>query len=425
MKFGVPSLEIIDYQGDKFYKELKEAISKMRSHPELTTRVVYDSGLEQLIFDRLGMRIELTLLNDPEPNAAISIPPIDKNHVFIRPFTQYGENSFGRVISYFDSDKSRIGTVDIQNVRVGGVFSQIPLNMYINTGHFNPAFSDGEIAATMLHELGHGFTYFFYLLHSTLCNYISASTASAVAGAKGDKERVVIIEKGLRVMGIDGVGVKEFLTQTPEQISTTMQSLYINQTSNQLRSETGFSMYELRACEQLADWFAVRFGAGLELATGMEKLYKDGKRIQLANNMRSRAVWQSALLYGAYWVSFTIPFPKIFSEVFRDDSIRIYDRDDDRIKYMRQNLIDLIKDAKLPEAARKDYLRQIDGIKEIEDRVKKDIGKEHGTIVTFLKNTLIPNYRRNVKSVELQKNIEEMLYNEVYVQAAKFQGVSK
>ncbi len=38
-----------------------------------------------------------------------------------------------------------------------------------------------------------------------------------------------------------------------------------------------------RACEQLADWFAVRFGAGLELATGMEKLYKDGKRIQLAN----------------------------------------------------------------------------------------------------------------------------------------------
>ncbi len=60
----------------------------------------------------------------------------------------------------------------------------------------------------------------------------------------GIKERTLIIEKGLRVMGIDGVGVREFLTQTPEQISTTMQSLYINQTSNQLRSETGFGMYE-------------------------------------------------------------------------------------------------------------------------------------------------------------------------------------
>ena len=425
MKFGVPSLEIIDYQGDNFYKQLKEAISKIRTNPELTTRVVFESGIEQLIFDRLGMRIELAVLNDPEPNAAISIPPVDKNHVFVRPFTQYGENSFGRVISYFDSDKSRIGTVDIHKVRVGGVFSQIPLNLYINTGHFNPAFTDGEIAATILHELGHGFTYFFYLLHSTLCNYISAYTASAVAGANGDKERTLIIEKGLRVMGIDGVGVREFLTQTPEQISTTMQSLYINQTSNQLRSETGFGMYELRACEQLADWFAVRFGAGLELATGMEKLYKDGKRVQLANTMRSRVMWQSALLYGAYLISFTIPFPKIFSEVFRDDSIRIYDRDDDRIKYMRQNLIDLIKDAKLPDAARKDLLKQIDEIKEVEKRVSKDIGKGHSSIVLFLKDKLIPNYRRNVKAVELQKNIEEMLYNEVYVQAAKFQGVSK
>ena len=88
MKFGVPSLEIIDYQGDNFYKQLKEAISKIRTNPELTTRVVFESGIEQLIFDRLGMRIELAVLNDSEPNAAISIPPVDKNHVFVRPFTQ-------------------------------------------------------------------------------------------------------------------------------------------------------------------------------------------------------------------------------------------------------------------------------------------------------------------------------------------------
>jgi hypothetical protein len=84
-----------------------------------------------------------------------------------------------------------------------------------------------------------------------------------------------------------------------------------------------------------------------------------------------------------------------------------------------------LKDAKLPEAARKDLLKQIDEIKEVEKRVSKDIGKGHSSIVLFLKDKLIPNYRRNVKAVELQKNIEEMLYNEVYVQAAKFQGVSK
>ena len=425
MKFGVPSLEIIDYQGDNFYKQLKEAISKIRTNPELTTRVVFESGIEQLIFDRLGMRIELAILNDPEPNAAISIPPVDKNHVFVRPFTQYGENSFGRVISYFDSDKSRIGTVDIHKVRVGGVFSQIPLNLYINTGHFNPAFTDGEIAATILHELGHGFTYFFYLLHSTLCNYISAYTASAVAGANGDKERTLIIEKGLRVMGIDGVGVREFLTQTPEQISTTMQSLYINQTSNQLRSETGFGMYELRAVEQMADWFAAKFGAGLESATLQEKLMREGRLLRLENTARSRVGFLTAIMYGVYIIQFSIPFPKFLSEITYDDTISKYDNDADRIKYMRQALIEELRDAKLPDEARDRLVKTIDGMKAVEIRTRKDTDTFSKSVAQYLRGVLIPNYRRNVKNVELQKTLEEAMYNDSFVFHAKLKGALK
>jgi hypothetical protein len=147
--------------------------------------------------------------------------------------------------------------------------------------------------------------------------------------------------------------------------------------------------------------------------------------IALNNTFKSRTSIFSAMIYGAIYISMTIPFPKFFSEVFRDDTISLYDNDDDRIKLLRQNLIDTIKDVKLPDLARVDMLKQIDEIKTIENRVSRSVQREYGVIVKFLKQHLIKNYRNNRNTVELQKTIEELLYNESYVLAAKFKGASK
>lgn len=425
MLLGVPSLEFMQFQNDDFFDKLTTCITNIRQDEKLTTKTVFQSGIEEVIFDRLKMRVEIRIIDDPQPNASIGIPAIDKNHVFVRAFSEYSNDDYGKMISYFDKASDRVGTIDIDKLTVGGVFSNIPIYLAIHSGHFNEIFTDREIASTILHELGHGWTYFYYLLHATLCSFISAATATAIVGAKGDKERIVILQRGLRVMGIDGVAVSELLTQTPEQISASMQTLYINSTSSNLRSATGYGMYEIRAAEQLADWFAVCFGAGLEAATCQEKLYKSSRQITLNNSFKTRASIYSAIAYGALYLSVAIPFPTIFSEVFRDDTISLYDNDDDRIKLMRQGLISQIKDVKLPAMVRKDLLKQIDEMKEVENRVHKDVQKEYSFVTRFLKKHLARGYRQNVKAVELQKTIEEMFFNESYVMAAKFQGVSK
>lgn len=425
MKIGVPSLEFMKLQEDDFFDKLKAVVRIIRSDPKFTTKTVFESGLEKIIFDRLKMSIEVVIIDRPTINAAIEMPTMDRNHIFWRAITNAMPNTEGKIISYFQDEKMRIGSVDIKKIELGGIFQRIPMRMFLYKGLFNPNINDGEIAATILHELGHGFSFFYYLLHTALANFISCKTATDVMGAKGDDERIIIIERGMRCLGLDGVAVGELLSQTPEQISASIQALYINSTLSLLRSETGFGMYEIRACEQMADWFASKFGAALESATLQDKLMRQGNLLMRQNTARSRAGFLTAIMYGVYIIQFSIPFPKFFSEITWDDTISQYDNDADRIKYMRHALVDELRSANLPDEVRTKLVKDVEAIKVVETSVRNHTNTFNRTVAIFLKKRLIPNYRRNLKNVELQKTLEEAMYNDSYLHAAKLKGVKQ
>lgn len=424
-RLGTPSLEFMKLQDDDFFDKLKAIIAVIRQDSKFTTKTIFEAGLEKAIFDRLGMSIEINMRPYPTINAAIELPEIDRNHIFYRALTTSFPNDVGKAVSYFQDEKMRIGFVDVDKIKVGGIFSRIPMRVFLNQGLFHPDITDGEIATTILHELGHGFTFFYYLLHTAMCSFISNSTATQVMGAKGDNERVIIIERGARVLGLDGVSVNEMLTQTPEQIAGSLQALYINSTVSNLRSETGFGMYELRACEQLADWFAVKLGSGLESATLQEKLLTNRRKYEKENTARSRLSFKTAFVYGAYVIRWAIPTPTILSDIFHDNTISKYDNDSARIKYMRHALIDELRDANLPDELTSKLTKQIDSIKEVEDRVAKSEDTFSKTIADFFRKRVIPNYRRNVSNVEMQKTIEEAMYNDSLVWHAKMKGALK
>ena len=59
MKIGVPSLEFMKLQEDTFFEKLKAVVSEIRKDPKFTTKTVFESGLEKVIFDRLKMSIEV------------------------------------------------------------------------------------------------------------------------------------------------------------------------------------------------------------------------------------------------------------------------------------------------------------------------------------------------------------------------------
>ena len=92
---------------------------------------------------------------------------------------------------------------------------------------------------------------------------------------------------------------------------------------------------------------------------------------------------------------------------------------------MRQALIEELRDAKLPDEARDRLVKTIDGMKAVEIRTRKDTDTFSKSVAQYLRGVLIPNYRRNVKNVELQKTLEEAMYNDSFVFHAKLKGALK
>lgn len=420
MNIGVPSLEFMEFQNDSFFKDLSEAVGRIREHPEPTTKVVFDSGIEDIVNKRLKTSVEFFI--DPAfyPNAYVLLPQLDKGHPFFIEWKDRVSNDMGRLVANLDTVLKRTGTVNIEKAEVSGIFSAIPVRTCITLGLLKSNATDQEVAAIVLHELGHLFTYYYYTLHGTIGGFISTAIASAAAGAKGDAERTVIYQKGARAMGIDDISVSTMLHQTADQNAEVLQSLYIHQTADNLRSQTGHGMYEMKCCEQLADAFAARFGAGLALTKGLLLISGGGRETfnrpvyyaSLALSLVSMIIALNSPVSAGFQIALLL-----FSGDVYDGS---YDALPDRIRYIKQHLIEGIKKSKIPDNIRKSFLQDIAEIEKLAKGVNYN-----PSLHQILRRIIFPHVRRKAKSVEFQKTIEDMLYNETFIHAAKLQGATK
>ena len=423
MLLNVPSLEFMQFQSDAFFADLTACVNKIRQADEITTKAVFDSGLEDVVNKRLKTSIEFFVDPAIYDNAYAMLPQLDKNHPFFVEWSKWASNDMGRLVANLETAIQRTGFVNIENATVGGIFSKIPVKTCVTAGLINGKYTDEEVAAIILHELGHIFTYFYYMLNTTIGGFISSAIATAAAGAKGDKEREIILGKGARVMGIDEIALTPMLSQTPEQNAKTLQTLYINDTVDSLRSLTGYGLYELKCCEQLADAFAARFGASVPLATGLDRL--TGAKSRTWSSYYALMAIQTVGMIGGIVANpiFGVGVNLLTLLISDDKYSGGYDNFDQRIKYIRNHLIDQIKDMKMSDKDRKKFLDDIDEVAKIMERAvpsPHEIG-----LFQILRNVLLPWSRKRNKAVELQKSIEEMFYNESYVLAAKFKGASK
>lgn len=424
----VPSFEFIALQDERFFNELKTAIKTIRRDPKYGTKTVVESNIETLIQKRFGFNVIFEIEKAPWPNAYAINPPIDSNHIFSRTIRPYSNQAAGEVIMLFDKRDNRIGNVDTEEVRVSGVYSNIPVKIGITHGLLHEIFTDEEIVAVLLHELGHIYTYFYYLHVTAMGSFISLSTAAAAMGAKSDRDKISIIEKGARILGLDGVAVRELVDQNEEQLNNSLQTLYINQTKSNLRSETGYGIYELKACEQLADWFMSKFHprAALSQATALEKMYRHDTKITVDTYYNSGIYFAKlgALTALAAGYGKKVKNNLVVNALIYNDTVDIYDKPSDRVAMLRNNVIDSLKDVKLSPATMKELIRSADSLKPIINSMK-EFDETPNAFIKFIRGVVIKDYRNNLNAIKLQKNIEALMYSEAYLHAAKLRGLDK
>ena len=410
------ALEDIDPQGDSLHRLLAAAVHDLRADGTFSTSKIIAADFTGIIRKATGLWVEMSIDPNIGINAYVMIPKMDKNHVFYHDVYKPWTESTEATAVIHAIGKPLLGSVDLRNCKVEGSYTQVKAPMVIGAQLLRSnKFTDGEVAAIMLHEIGHLFTYFQFIGTYVRTALISAATAKGAMGIEDATERAKLIREGAKILGLEKTDAEALAALPKESINNAIQTVFLTESVIQNRSENGDSDYELRACEQLADQFATRHGASRDLVTGLDRLW----RVYNVNSTISSAmhVFIEIMKLTLIIVSL-IGIPSMALYILLANPMqKIYDDPGQRIRFIKQQLIVELKSEKTTDPRRQSIVDDIAAIQVVEDQLTDRL-----SFIEWMIIALRPSVRRALRAETAQKQIETLANNDLFVQAAKFQG---
>lgn len=405
------SMEAIAHQSGALFAEVTKAVSFLREDKKYTTESILKSEIMDIVKAYTNMSVVFHIVEGRQ--ACIRLPELDANHPFNRGYQQmFGAYEGVQVIQAMGG--KAIGGVSLKEGRVYGVYENISGDVFMGTGFFHDRrYSDGQIAAIILHELGHLFTYFEFLGSVVMTVHAINCTAKTVMETEDYEKRLVAIREAERTLGVD-IPDKEKLAAKPKAIrSLATQSILISRMSKKIRSETGNSVYELRSCEQLADQFASRHGAGRDLVFALDQMYRDHNDTSTMNGFEYVVVQIcKTILVLAGLILFTVPVAMWI--IFFNPTIKYYDDPEARVKFIRQQMTNELKDKGLNDKRRDEILADLELVDVIED----GLDDKRGLLELFWTEIIPSGVTANTQE-KAMKHLEELLNNQLFIQSAK------
>ena len=431
MKNRFLNMEAIGFQRTDFFAELTSAIERVLKQNK--DEVVYSEVLEsnsvrdmiKLIRDRFDMNLEIhpTWQNDP----GLTWRHQNANHVFL-PNEWRGGKLFQGVTDNLKDKKLTVqfGSVDLKAAKLTGYFSDISFQLTTNLELLTRGRMHGllltaeEIAAIFCHEIGHGFTYceLFGRLSSTnmVLDYLSKKRAQA--NPQELKLAYAVVKDTLNLPADQASAIEK--AQTQEDLTTILALSF----SSSIRSELGIDFYDSVACEQMADQFCTRLGGAKAFLSGLEVL----TGFRTFGRVESKYDWAYTVFGGALLATaFAIHAPFVLglyvlgtavvlgSSVGSDTNRKIYDDGRFRPQRVLQDLIERLKDSTLRASEKKELIETIE-----EYRTKIEEPAYELTLTDHLKLLLNSRHREKINYEALQKQLEAIASNHLFVKAAKF-----
>lgn len=424
-KLAAPALalESIAFQQDpRLFKAMTAQIHAMRELKDIDKKTFFESGpvkdLLKLIKQQTNISIKLT-----EGDPAIYPPILTGNHIFydrdvMQAAKEWGIDTSETVTSLMKKLKQPVlkGEVDLMKAKVSGVFADMELNMMMPKAMFLNAkpYEAEEVAAIMLHELGHAFTFMEFVSRAVSTNQsLSLLTRLLDRSIEPDRRVVLFTQAGKELQLSKEKQAALTQCQNPHQLSV----ILIDAAIEKSISELGGSLYDVNSCEYLADQFATRMGAGRYLVTGLDKLMRSTSYkvisfisfIVFTMSVISSTIASGGLL-APVWLLILIAGPNK-----RDD---IYDNAAARMNRVKLQHVEQLKDPTLPAAVRRQLLQEIEAI----DAVAKTY-KDNLVLFEKLAYYIRPGYRNAHKYEQLQKDLENLSTSSLFTAAAKLQTV--
>ena len=431
--------EAIDFQRkDSFGKELEKIFKEIKDFV-LDSSLGYDNvrielqkadyaeRLSALVLARLGIKVKFIF----NTNAFASCLPLylNKNHILIENYL-HGQFKIDDQEKFINANNNEKGWIDLKIAKAGGIFSKYEHYLYINPAFMfivrELNFTEKDVTAIVLHEIGHLFTNLEFSDRLERTNQVLASLANNVR-TKGSKEQRSYLLKQLS-KDLDDSEIKSLENENNRLIlGVAIFRRYVQFVKSQL----SIDVYNKTSAEQLADNFAARFGYGKELIIGLDKIAKleggpeKNRSVRIFNTINAVLALMHAIgfsIAGIFLGYFLAPLFILLllalvlscageaSNVFEYDDLKI------RYKRIRQQYIEMISQLQLSKAELKDVIDNV----EIMDKIIKDT-VVYRTLWDKIANVVFSKNRHAKADIELQQLIEDLTHNDLFLASAKLQ----
>lgn len=405
------SLEAIKQQSTAFYDGLT-AIIESYSDAKLTElqRSGFTKELEQFIRSEKNMNVKIIKDDDYIGTNMITA-------YFTNPADPKGPRA---------ADLNGVTQLEFNfnDAKLGGDWRSVPLSIIFDLSIMTKTqYTPRMIAAVLIHEIGHLF-FDLYLLSSTArYNQALARVAMAFDNQTDISTRKIIFKKEFGSLGYDTEEIDELNSLNRlETVYTTGMAMMGQRIVNQLGSD----VYDMTVSEYMADEFASRHGAGMDLVKARAMNAGDESDWWASMNLHTYATTGMAFLFAYVMASTSMPVVIAYASmtlffnylVFRSNrnTAFSYDRVKDRLTRIRNQvqlrMRTLAKSKEQVEAFKKE-LRVIDQQLEVLQ-----------TSSDFFTNKLFLLFsgktRRRLAQTELEMKYEELAHNKLFEKALEF-----
>jgi hypothetical protein len=329
------------------------------------------------------------------------------------------------------TDSKKEGYIDFSKARVYGYFTKIPVVATFNFMYLIDycKYTPREILAIVLHEIGHVFVGFEF--HHRL-NTTNTSLMNAIEAInKKDYSTVkYVLARDWNMSDFD-----EKVLNDPKARYDLVGELAVK-IANNIGSEFMNSVRDYTSVEAGADDFATRFMLQRELASvfyktqvSIDKLLNPfGAKYSVVGDLIGIIFGLVALVAVSFFaginpiafITTMLLIGAIFDFIFIEEDLN-YDNPPDRINRIALNLVNSLKNTKLPTELIKKKIAEYDIIKAM---VKNTMSMPHNNNTSVLNTYIIeklPFYRKKFQYKDMQKLTEELLNNPLFVAAKKLE----
>ncbi len=323
-------------------------------------------------------------------------------------------------------------TIDLEKAQVTGELSKVPFTMVVPTGLFSASWglTPEEVTSLLLHEVGHAFYCLATLGEYVWLNYYLTDGIDVLLGKKPNKYRIELLNASYLQAKTTDPDLRKKLEADPteENLRRAVLVSTLKEPRNHLTGQSVRGMN--RRDEQLADMFVSRLGFTRPLASGLVKITRMGSSGRRFTRSREDFMAMEALkvlvatagVLAAPWtagVGLLLTLGVISTSVTEAHVHPFYDNPTERLQKLRN---DLVSQLKSPEMSEQQRLALDEDIKTLDDILKNH--NQYLSLWEVIGFALAPKARRDHQRLKHEEMLEQLLSNDLFVQAHRFRQLT-